>query len=318
MLLSIIIPVYNVEAYVGKCLASVFETTASLEDFEVIVVNDGTKDGSMEVVRQFTDRPNLTVIEQENQGLSVARMKGLSVAKGDFVWFVDSDDWLVEDGVGKVLTLLGDRQNASVLMFPLQYNYEDRSKSFRDYRLEKERTASGRDIIRDLGFSVTSAQRYVIRRSLFSDSRLYFPSGCLFEDVYFSAVLITIVEQFHLLTDPVYCYQVREGSIMRTLKVRSCYDMISVHKMVMRLKKKALNSSDWPWFDRYYFRHLVFAYKRMREHFHSPAFRWFALTRGPYVWVQWRSIHSEASWKTSLKYLRAFLLPERLPALMKL
>ena len=87
--LSIIIPVYNVEAYVGRTLESVFATEAT--DFDVIVVNDGTKDGSMEVVRQFADRPNLTVIEQENQGLSAARNRGMSAAGGEYVWFVDSD-----------------------------------------------------------------------------------------------------------------------------------------------------------------------------------------------------------------------------------
>ena len=110
MLLSVIIPVYNVEAYVGKTLESVFHTTASSDDFEVIVVNDGTKDGSMKVVRQFADRPNLTILEQENQGLSAARMKGRSVARGEYLWFVDSDDYLVEDGVGKVLALLRSQE----------------------------------------------------------------------------------------------------------------------------------------------------------------------------------------------------------------
>ena len=97
MHLSIIIPVYNVEAYVGRTLKSVFDTVVSPTDFEVIVINDGTRDGSMRIVRQYADRPNITILEQENQGLSAARMNGLAVAKGDYVWFVDSDDWLVKD-----------------------------------------------------------------------------------------------------------------------------------------------------------------------------------------------------------------------------
>ncbi|MBQ1648699.1 MAG: glycosyltransferase, partial [Bacteroidales bacterium] len=84
MKLSIIIPVYNVEAYVGRTLESVFATDAT--DFEVIIVNDGTKDGSMGVIRQFANRLNLTIIEQENQGLSAARNRGLDAAKGDYVW----------------------------------------------------------------------------------------------------------------------------------------------------------------------------------------------------------------------------------------
>ena len=123
MKLSIIIPVYNVEAYVGRTLESVFATDAT--DFEVIIVNDGTKDGSMGVIRQFANRLNLTIIEQENQGLSAARNRGLDAAKGDYVWFVDSDDFLVEDGVGKVLRLLAARPGADVLRFPLRYVCQD-------------------------------------------------------------------------------------------------------------------------------------------------------------------------------------------------
>ena len=147
MLLSVIIPVYNVEAYVGKTLESVFHTTASSDDFEVIVVNDGTKDGSMKVVRQFADRPNLTILEQENQGLSAARMKGCSVAGGEYLWFVDSDDYLVEDGVGKVLALLRSHSDAEVLMFPLlRKNGEE---VHLDYQIEGERRMDGKDIVKD-------------------------------------------------------------------------------------------------------------------------------------------------------------------------
>ena len=86
MKLSIIIPVYNVEAYVGQTLSSVFDTTANLADFEVIVVNDGTDDGSMEVVRQYADRQNLVILEQKNQGLSAARNCGLDHAKGEYLF----------------------------------------------------------------------------------------------------------------------------------------------------------------------------------------------------------------------------------------
>ena len=98
MLLSIIIPVYNVEAYVGETLDSVFDTAASTEAFEVIVVNDGTEDGSMDVVLRYASKPNLKIIEQGNQGLSAARLRGLSAAEGDYVWFIDSDDYLMESG----------------------------------------------------------------------------------------------------------------------------------------------------------------------------------------------------------------------------
>lgn len=317
MRLSIIIPVYNVEAYVGKTLASVFDTTAPAEDFEVIVVNDGTEDKSMDVVRQFADRPNLTVIEQENQGLGAARMKGLSVATGEYVWFVDSDDWLVEDGVGKVLNLLAGRPGAEVMRFPLMWVREDGTMDLnKENLLEKEVVVNGRTLVRDLRLDVVGAQRFVMLRSLFSDSRLFFPQGLLFEDGYFSAVLITIVRQFHVIPDIVYFYRVREGSIMMSLDVSSCYDKVSIHKMVERFRNQAVDPVDRPWFDRYYFSRLLFAYSRMMPFFHTPEFRKFARSQGFYVWTQWMRISPDASWKTKLKFLRGFLFPDYLPALL--
>lgn len=319
MRLSIIIPVYNVEAYVGKMLESVFNTTASADDFEVIVVNDGTKDGSMDVVRQFTDKPNLTVIEQENHGLGAARMKGLSVAKGEYVWFVDSDDWLVEDGVGRVLTLLADLPEADVLMFPLHWVFEDGAKDDRyDYSRDNVVVTDGKTVIKDLGLEVVGSTRFVIPRSLFLDTRLFFPKGVLFEDVYFGGVLVIVSRQFHVQTEPVYNYRIRTGSIMNALNIRSSYDMVSVHKMVMRFKEQSIDQSDWLWFDSYFYRHLQYAYTRMKPHFRTREFRTFARKHGFYVWRQFLKVHREASWKTKLKFLYGFMCPVKLKKLLSI
>ena len=310
MKLSIIIPVYNVEAYVGLTLTSVFCTSASSEDFEVIVVNDGSKDGSMDVVRQFVDKPNLKIIEQENQGLSAARMKGLSAASGEYVWFVDSDDWLVEDGVGTVLNLLTDHPGTEVLRFPLMCVYEDGSRDNRlDQPVEKELVTDGRTIVRDLGLEVVGCQRYVIHRSLFSDPRLFFPQGVLFEDVYFGAVLVTLVKEIHVLTDPVYNYRVRKGSIMRSLDVRSSRDMVTVYKMVMQFKEKAVAPMDWLWFERYFFRHLKLAYTRLKDCYQTAEFRRFVRSNGLYVWREWNQAHPDVSWKRKVMRLSFCKMP---------
>lgn len=304
MKLSIIIPVYNVEAYVGKCLSSVFETTASFDDFEVIVVNDGTEDGSMDVVRQFSDRPDLTIIEQENQGLGAARMNGLTIATGEYVWFVDSDDWLMDNAVGKVLSLLADRSGVELLRFPLMCVHEDGSRdSHLDHPVKTEVVTDGRTLIRDLELEAVGSQRYVIHRSFFSDARLYFPTGVLFEDVYFGAVLMTIAKEIHVLAEPVYYYRIRKGSIMLSLDVRSSWDMVSVHKMVMQFKKQSVAPSDWPWFDRYFFRHLKLAYTRLKDYYLSPEFKRFARCNGLYVWREWNRALPDESWKVKVKRL---------------
>lgn len=309
--LSIIVPVFGVEKYVGKALDSIFTSKASDTAYEVIVVNDGTKDRSMDVIRQFDNRANLTIIEQENQGLGAARMKGLSAAGGEYVWFVDSDDWLVNDGVGVVLNLLADRPDAEVLMFPLRWVYEDPSKADRmDYSLKQEVVANGRKLVWDMELEVVGSPRFVIRRSLFSNPWLYFPQGVLFEDVYFGGVLASIAKVFHVLPFPVYNYRIRSGSIMRALNIRSSYDMVSVHKMVMVFKEHVVEASDWEWFDYYFFRHLMYAYERMRQYYHTPEFKLFSLTRGFYVWTQWKKVYPQETWKTKLKYLKKFMLPE--------
>ena len=91
LLLSIIIPVYNVEAYIGKLLQSIF--SQDTEGVEIIVVNDGTPDDSMNVVQGFVPvHANLHIVNQPNRGLSEARNTGLKHAQGKYVWFVDGDD----------------------------------------------------------------------------------------------------------------------------------------------------------------------------------------------------------------------------------
>ena len=93
MKLSIIIPVYNVEKFITRCLHSCVSQNLSINEFEIVVVNDGTRDNSMKFVSQFAEEySNISIINQENKGLSAARNRGLSVAKGDYVWFVDSDE----------------------------------------------------------------------------------------------------------------------------------------------------------------------------------------------------------------------------------
>ena len=104
MKLSIIVPVYNVEEYISPCLESIFRQGLNATDFEVIVVNDDTRDGSMDIVAGFVaTNDNITVVEQANQGLSAARNTGLDHASGDYVLFLDSDDLLISGTLPAVL-----------------------------------------------------------------------------------------------------------------------------------------------------------------------------------------------------------------------
>ena len=307
MRLSIVIPVYNVEAYVGRTLESVFDTTASADDFEVIVVNDGTRDGSMEEVRHFAGRPNITVLEQENRGLSAARMSGLALAKGEYVWFVDSDDFLVEDGVGMVLSLLKERPD--VLMFPLRWMYEDGTPERLDFEIEGNRIISGKEVIRDLCLPVWAVQRFVLKRSLLENEWLHFPEGLMHEDEYFGPVLLCTAKRVHVLDSSVYCYRVREGSLMLSLSVKSAYSLVSIHKRLMQFMEVTMTPEDRQWFRPYCCRLLQLSYQRLSHLFGASGFNRFVRENRSYVWRQWLAVHRERPLMNKLGRWFYFMMP---------
>lgn len=109
MKLSVIIPCFNVSNYIEACLKSVFSIPLSEEEMEVIAVNDGSKDDTLQKLEQI-DAPNFRLISQENQGLSGARNKGVSQAKGEYIMFVDSDDEVIPQSVVGLIRLADDHK----------------------------------------------------------------------------------------------------------------------------------------------------------------------------------------------------------------
>lgn len=128
MKLSIIIPIYKVEKYIEQCLYSIYDQKIDEFLFEVIAVNDGTPDNSMNIVKKYANKhKNLHVLNYENQGLSIARNLGLKKASGDYVWFVDSDDWLTNNSLSIVISHLS--KNYDVLKIKLCRINESNGKS---------------------------------------------------------------------------------------------------------------------------------------------------------------------------------------------
>lgn len=293
----------------GKTLETIFQTGANADDFEVIVVNDGTQDLSMEVVRQFADHPNLSILEQENQGVSVARMNGASVAKGEYIWFVDSDDWLVEDGVGTVLRLLEERPDAEVLMFPLMWVYDDPSKNHLDYSVDEILKLEGKKVLKERGLPVWASQRFVLRRKLFDNEWLFFPKGVNHQDEYFGPVLMWQTSRVYVMKDPVYLYRIWSGSAINSLSVRSSYNMITVHKCLMRFMEHSVAPEDRDWFRKYSCRCLELGYSRLSHLFGTRPFNRFIRTNRIYVCRQWLAANGDKPIKNKLGRLFYFGFP---------
>jgi glycosyltransferase involved in cell wall biosynthesis len=119
MLLSVIIPVYNVENYLARCLDSILDQNLDFSNYEIILVNDGSQDKSLDVALEYQKKySNIKVISQENQGSSVARNAGYALAIGDYLYFMDSDDY-VETAVFKNLLDLAIKLKLDLIGFDM-------------------------------------------------------------------------------------------------------------------------------------------------------------------------------------------------------
>lgn len=134
MFLSVIIPVYNAEAYLGECLSSLLGQDLPGEEYEIVCVNDGSGDGSLALLRSFAEtHSNIIVIDQENSGVTTARNAGLAAAKGDYIWFIDADDFVRPNCFARLKALadpnLCDRVVFGAYRFTDTLTEEEREKS---------------------------------------------------------------------------------------------------------------------------------------------------------------------------------------------
>ena len=122
---SVIIPVYNVEKYLGECLDSVLRQT--LEDIEIICVDDGSTDGSAKMLAEYAAKdPRIRIITQANAGLSAARNVGMDAATGKYIYFLDSDDYIKDDAMEKCFSIC-ERDGLDQLVFNSECLFEDES-----------------------------------------------------------------------------------------------------------------------------------------------------------------------------------------------
>ena len=136
--ISIIIPVYNIERYIGKCLESLIKQTYN--NIEIIVINDGSTDQSLNVIEKYCENDlRIELINQENQGVNEARKNGYLHSSGDYLLFVDGDDWLEIDAIDKLVDI-AIKHNPDIILFdiirvnnekkvPLVFNYLDTSQN---------------------------------------------------------------------------------------------------------------------------------------------------------------------------------------------
>lgn len=259
--ISVIVSVYNIEKYISKAVESICAQT--YKNLEIILVDDGSTDSSGKICDEFSDKDTrIKVIHKKNGGLSSARNEGIQIAKGEYIAFVDGDDWIdetmYEDMLGAMLSAEADLAIC---------NYKEVSQnSIRDTSTNKTTVFEGREVLKvfieeDETYQIQNAAwNKLYKRSLMGELR--FPEGKLFEDIVYTTKLLAKSKRSVYLDTAYYNYIFdRSDSIMNSKKVeRLLTDQVPAYKekgeFLLSIGEKEL-----------FLTHQFFFYKRMLLHY---------------------------------------------------
>ncbi len=239
MKLSLIIPVYNVEKYVAKCIESCINQNISSSDYEIIIINDGSTDNSLEIVNTIAEKHNnITVFSQKNEGLSLVRNKGVELAQGEYVWFIDSDDWIETNCLDSIIKKLNE-----VDILAIEYNetYDDTSKNNKVFPI----TILGNSGINLLQNAFTiPAQFYIYSKFFLKENNLFFVPGIFHEDFEFTPRMLYLAKKIAVYERQVYFYYQRQGSITTSVNPKKAFDLIKIAINLITFEKSFVKKVD--------------------------------------------------------------------------
>lgn len=213
MKLSVIIPVYNVEKYIKDCIETLYKQNLKESDFEIILINDGSTDRSLSVCKEFqSQKTNIVIISQQNRGQSAVRNKGLEIAKGEYIYFIDSDDFLSLGYLNLLLDIIYC-ENLDFLGFSYALTKERNFTKLLPKPLELEIQGDGISIIGNYQFN-NGPCWYIFQKNLLEGLR--FEEGRLCEDGLFTAQLLQKVKNGKVFQNKIYNYFDNETSVVKT------------------------------------------------------------------------------------------------------
>lgn len=229
------IPLYNKEKYIERCLKSLLAQDLPSKEYEIIIVDDGSKDSGPSIVQNFTEKyKNIHLISQQNQGPSAARNKCLEAATGEYLYFLDADDYLAHNVLNSLLEL-GVQNNLEILEFNTKQTtnsaaVDTLSQNPQDVAVHVK---DGITYIAEHGFR-NEAWRYFVKKSLLTETGIKFIEGTLYEDAIFTASLFLKAKRMAKVNMDVHRYVVVENSIV-TSKDRA-HNLKFIHGMVYAIE----------------------------------------------------------------------------------
>lgn len=224
-LISIIIPIYNVETYLKKCIESIIHQ--SYFNLEIILVDDGSTDKSGEICEEYSKRDQrIKVIHKANGGISSARNEGLKVASGEYICFVDSDDYVELDMYQSLYELIKENQ-ADISM--VSFFEESQNKPIKCKDSNRLLIYENEIILQEL--LINKNLQNVVWNKMFSKrlfSKISFPEGIIYEDIGTTFYLFEKAKKLVYLEVPKYHHVIRNGSAIETKSIKSCIDLLNV------------------------------------------------------------------------------------------
>ena len=233
--ISIIIPIYNAGQYIDNCLESV--ASQDLQEWEAICINDGSTDNSLEVLTGWAEKDKrIKVFSHENHGAGYSRNKGIGLAEGEFLFFLDADDWIHDEAVLSDLYNAAKENDVRICGGTFEAVYGDKrisqwSGNQKKYTFDEDRLWDYRDFQFDYGWV-----RFIYDREFLIKNDLKIPEYSFFEDPVFFVKTMDKAERFYALKRIVYCY--RDAYRERSFKRQEVEDLLKgVHEIVSIAKK---------------------------------------------------------------------------------
>lgn len=240
--ISIIIPVYNVASYLNECLDSV--KNQIFKDYEVIIVNDGSTDNSLNIVEErIEDFCDIKVITQNNQGLSAARNNGILAAEGDFIFFLDSDDYIQPDTLELLYKACVDNDSDLSICGINMFWQNNKTRKYL-YPVNKT-VVQSIDLCALMlsGKAFSWAWTKLYRRSLWIKHNLEFPVGRTFEDIAISFSILKVYQKIAIVNKPLYQYRMRQSSITGTISLPKIFDFIAQTQQAISTAKDVIGGN---------------------------------------------------------------------------
>lgn len=229
---SVIIPVYNVELYIDECIKSLILQEST--EVEYIFINDGSLDKSIEILKRYRDE-RIKIIDQKNGGLSAARNTGVRYAKGEYILFIDSDDYLRDNKAIDNMYKIAKESDSDIVVSNSIKVYEDGTEVpfYRDKNIFYERTMDSKSFLKEF-IKKDSMQVPVwmnlYKRSFLLSNNLFFKEGMLHEDELFTPQSFLKADKVSIYKSNFYAYRQRENSIMTSPEKqrKRCMDILNI------------------------------------------------------------------------------------------